>query len=213
MVRNFLMMTVVLASLQLVAADSVKITDSAKTKVVKTPSPLMPFIEQPTYKSAWKIIIPAPGVTPAQFNAGSTIRVNASEGGGSSDFNVDYTFSDDPAYTAGKKSVKIVEKSIGGVKGFATLGVLTAKIGKDQIVVTITANVLSLYAQQFLNYGSLGVVQYPEGKGEASNTFDLVANVGDAKKTFSGITYTVKYTNKKKGDTYWQGSAKGVARQ
>ncbi|HYG77217.1 MAG TPA: hypothetical protein VEK08_19590 [Planctomycetota bacterium] len=197
------------------AGDALKITDSAKTSVKKTPvaSPLGPAIEALAGKSTIQIVIPAPGVDAATFNASTQIKVVISESG-SSDYFLDLTFGKDPKYTPGAKSVKIDQKDIAGVPGRVTLRLTQVKIGKDEIVISIKNNVNSLYTQTFLNYGTFNIVKYPEGSGTGSKTFTVEASVGTFAKTFTSVKEDITYTNKKKiisGSTYWTGNAKGTA--
>jgi hypothetical protein len=213
----------VMFSVSVFAADSLKLADSASTKIKKTPkgSPI-PAIEQPTYKSSYNVVIPAPGLDPATFTASTTVGVTIADGSGSSsDYTLTgeggkvYTFGDDPKYTPGAKSVKITQLSQPGINVkqnvFRTIQV---KFGKDAITISVKESYLSIFAQMYLNYGTLGVVQYPEGKGTASRTMTMTATVGTLTKTYSGVNYDVSYSNKKvdvSGTTYWTGNAKGSA--
>jgi len=209
-------------SLSTFAADGLKLADSASTKIKKTPkgSPI-PAIEQPTYKGSYNITIPAPGLDPATFNASTQISVSISDGTSSDDYSLlgegskIYTLGDDPKYTPGAKGAKITQLSQPGINVkqnvFRTIQV---KFGKDAITISVKESYLSIYAQMYLNYGTLGVVQYPEGKATATRSFTMTAKVGTLSKTYSGVTYNVSYSNKKvdvSGTTYWTGAAKGSA--
>lgn len=222
MIRFVSMFAAVLFSVSALAADGLKLADSASTKIKKTPkgSPI-PAIEQPTYKSSYNVVIPAPGLDPSTFTAATTLGVTITDGSGSSDYTLTgeggkiYTFGDDPKYTPGAKGVKITQLSQPGINVkqniFRTIQV---KFGKGAITISVKESYLSIYAQMYLNYGTLGVVQYPEGKGTASRSFTMTATVGSLTKSYTGVTYDVSYSNKKvdvSGTTYWTGNAKGSA--
>jgi hypothetical protein len=195
------------------AATSLKFSDSASTKIKKTP--IGTAIEQPTYKSTMQIVIPAPGLDPSKFTVNSALIVNVSSGtsAGSSDYSANYLFGEDSKFQPGAKGLKIVKTTVFGIK-LTTFRTIQVKFGKEQITISIKNGYESLFAQQFLNYGTLGVVQYPEGPGTGTRSLFVDVTVGDFKKSFSNVPYKCAFTNKPKdvnGTTYWVGSAKGSA--
>lgn len=201
-------------------AESVKLKDAASSKIMKPPkgAPIAAFETAAAYSSSGTITIDAPGVTGAQFNKSTAVKVTIQEGtSGSADGIIEFKFGDDPKYVDGGSSVKFskpVSASAPIPSKFNILYTAQVKIGKDAITIVYTSKLVPLYAQTFINFGSIpGGVKYPEGKSTQTKIVSLDVTVGTFTKKFSSLTYTATTNNKKAKDTspqLWTGSATGA---
>jgi hypothetical protein len=192
---------------------SLKLSDGASSKILKTP--IGTFLETASkYNSKQTVVLNAPGVDPAAFNADSEFRLFITEVSGNTDYEFKFKLGEDPKYTPGAKSVKIAYKSIGGVVGKATLASVSLKFGKDTVTVNIQNKILPVFAVDFLNFSVRGADNLPEGKGTGTKTGRATVSFGTLSGSIESFTYTASYSNKSKdvnGQKLWQGSAKGKA--
>lgn len=202
------------------AADSVKLKDAASSKIMKPPkgAPIAAVETAAAYSSSGTITIDAPGVDGSKFNKNTVVKITIQEGtSGSADGIVEFKFGDDPKYVDGGTTVKFskpVSAAAPIPSKFNVLYTAQVKIGKDAITIVYTSKLVPLYAQMFINYGSIpGGVKYPEGKSEQKKQVSLDVTVGTFTKKFSSLTYVCTTNNKKAKDTspqLWTGSASGT---
>ncbi len=144
----------------LFAADTLKIKDSSATVVKKAPkgSPIAAFETASKFSSSATINFAAPGVTGVQFSAQSVVKISIQDISTSSDSTeVEFKFGDDPKYKAGGASVKYVKKFAPvPIPGhFNDLYTVTVKIAKDKISLVYTSKLGPVFAQSYINYGSI----------------------------------------------------------
>lgn len=201
------------------AADSISLKDSATTKVMKTPkgSPIPAVEAANKYASSGTFIIDAPGVQASQFTKASLVKITIQEGGsGSADLNLEFTLGDDPKYVDGAASAKFLKPVSVALPpgGRNTLYTCQVKIGKDAITIVYSSALLPIYAQQFINFGSIpGGVKFPEGKSSNSKAISINVMVGSITKSFPSVTYNETSNNKKAPKTdpqLWAGTAAGT---
>jgi hypothetical protein len=197
------------------AAITVSFTDSASSKILKTP---IGTSLETLAKAKSKHVILIPGVfDPKTFTGDSAVAYHVGEPSGSGDdYYLNFKFSDDPKYTAGAASVKVSFTTLGTIPSPTgkVLGTATVKFGKDSIIITINDTVRPVYAQTFLNF-SFKPRNNPEGKGTGTTSARATIAVGTISASAETVSYTAAYTNKSKlvnGVKLFSGSSKGGAR-
>lgn len=209
----FALMSTAMLSFQVTAADSIKFKDLAVTKIMKAPGGFGSFETANKFGSSMTAKIEAPGITAKSFTKASVFTIEFFEGSssGSGDKLVDFKLGDDPKYVDGASSVKLQKSAFQGIKQSVIL-TATLKITDGLISLTYTSKILPLYAQQFINYGSIpGGVKFPEGKSTATRACSCTVTVGTFVKKIPGLTYNANMNNKKAKDSnLWTGATTGT---